>query len=99
MATFSVTPRFRADFKKLTREQAARFRKVVTEEFAPDVEAGRFRPGLRVKGVQGAPGVYEMTWAPDGRATWQYGDERRPGKAHVVWRRVGTHAVFDPGPP
>ncbi|WP_281288337.1 hypothetical protein [Haloactinospora alba] len=40
-----------------------------------------------------------MTWAPDGRATWQYGDEQRPGIVHVIWRRVGTHAIFDPGPP
>ncbi|MGW8526811.1 hypothetical protein [Nocardiopsis sp. NPDC055824] len=72
---------------------------MVTTEFAPDVEQGRFRPGLRVKGVQGAPGVYETTWAPDGRATWEYGDGRFPGKAHVVWRRVGTRSVFNPGPP
>lgn len=99
MATFATTPRFKADFKKLTREQSARFRRVVTGEFAPDVQRGEFRPGLRVKGVQGAPGVYEMTWAPDGRATWEYGEECSPGKPHVVWRRVGTHAIFNPGPP
>jgi hypothetical protein len=81
----------------LPRQQAERFRRVVTTEFAPDV--GRFRPGLRVKGLQGAPGVYEMTWAPDGRATWEYGEERHPGRPHVIWRRVGTHGVFNPGPP
>ncbi len=46
-----------------------------------------------------APGVYEMTWAPDGRATWEYGDERFPGIPHVIWRRVGTHSIFNPGPP
>ncbi|GAA1089377.1 hypothetical protein [Nocardiopsis composta] len=99
MATFATTPRFRADHKKLSPEQAARFRRVVTTEFAPDVEKGRFRPGPRVKGVQGVPGVFEMTWAPDGRATWEYGQEKVPGEPHVIWRRVGTHAVFDPGPP
>jgi hypothetical protein len=54
-----------------------------------------FRPDLRAKGVQGALGVYEMTWAPDGRATWQYGDEVREGEPHVIWRRIGTHDVFD----
>lgn len=99
MATFATTPRFTADYKKLTPEQAERFRRVVTTAFAPDADSGRFRPGLRVKGVQGAPGVYEMTWAPDGRATWEYGEEKVPGKPHVIWRRVGTHAIFDPGPP
>jgi hypothetical protein len=30
-------------------------------------------PGLRVKGVQGAEGVFEMTWADDGRATFEHG--------------------------
>lgn len=53
-----------------------------------------FRNGLRVKGIQGATGIFEMTWAPDGRATFEYGDEVVPGEPHVVWRRVGTHDVF-----
>lgn len=44
--------------------------------------------------MQGHPGVWEMSWAPDGRATFEYGDEVRAGKAHIVWRRVGTHAIF-----
>ncbi len=60
-----------------------------------DLKAGReFRPSLRVKGVQGRPGVFEMTWAPDGRATWQYGPQLLPGEPHVIWRRIGTHDVF-----
>ena len=59
-----------------------------------DLRAGRFRRGLRVKDVQGAAGIFEMTWAPDGRATFQYGEERRPGDRHVIWRRIGTHDVF-----
>ena len=102
MPTFDVTPRFRSDRKKLAKsspEQLARFEKVVREAFVPDLETGRFRPGLRVKGLQGHPGIYEMTWAPDGRATWEYGPEQVPGKTHVIWRRLGTHAIFDPGPP
>ncbi len=48
--------------------------------------------------VQGAPGVFEMTWAKDGRATWQYGPEQRPGTPHVIWRRIGGHAIFGLGP-
>jgi len=60
----------------------------------PGVRAGKFRAGLRVKGVHGAQGVFEMTWAPDGRATFEYGKEQIPGKPHVIWRRVGTHDVF-----
>jgi hypothetical protein len=44
--------------------------------------------------MQGHPGVWEMSWAPDGRATFEYGDEVHAGEAHIVWRRVGTHAIF-----
>lgn len=99
MPTFGVTPRFRRDYEKLTDQQRERFRRVVRDQFVPDVAAGSFRKGLRVKGVQGAPGVFEMTWAPDGRATWQYGPEIQAGEPHVIWRRVGTHAIFEPGPP
>jgi hypothetical protein len=57
-----------------------------------------FRPGLRVKGVTAHPGVFEMTWAPDGRATFSYGEERVRGTAHVIWRLIGTHAIFTPPP-
>ncbi|HEY8637632.1 MAG TPA: hypothetical protein VIL64_00215 [Solirubrobacteraceae bacterium] len=65
------------------------------DRFVTDLRAGqRFRPGLRVKRVQGYAGVWEMTWAPDGRATFQYGDEIVHGEPHIIWRRIGTHDVF-----
>jgi len=35
-----------------------------------------------------------MTWAPDGRATFEYGTEVRPGEPHVTWRPIGTYAIF-----
>jgi hypothetical protein len=92
--TFATTPRFERDYRSLTDEQRARFQKVVREEFVPDVDLGRFRPSLRVKRVQGVPKVFEMTWAPDGRATWEYGAPIRDGVRHVIWRCVGTHDVF-----
>ena len=68
---------------------------VAVQQFVEDLQRGRtFRKGLRVKGIQGAAGIFEMTWAPDGRATFEYGSEVTEGETHVVWRRVGTHAVF-----
>ncbi|MGH3945415.1 MAG: hypothetical protein ACRDSI_10275 [Pseudonocardiaceae bacterium] len=94
MPTFATTPRFRRDHKALAPEQRARFEKVVREEFVPDVDANQWRPGRRVKRVQGVPKVFEMTWAPDGRATWQFGAPIREGVRHVIWRRVGTHDIF-----
>ncbi|MGH3505021.1 MAG: hypothetical protein ACRDQA_29630 [Nocardioidaceae bacterium] len=62
--------------------------------FVADLSTGQFRGGLRVKRVQGTADVYEMTFAPDGRATWQYGNEVNAGQPHVIWRRMGTHDVL-----
>ena len=44
------------------------------------------------------PGVFEMTRDSDGRATFSYGEEQVAGQTHVIWRRVGTHAIFTPPP-
>ncbi|MFC3986411.1 hypothetical protein [Streptosporangium jomthongense] len=98
MATFETTARFDKDHALLDPFDKERFKRVVIEEFVPDLDVavggGRFRPGLRVKGVRGAPGILEMTWAPDGRATFQFGEQLKLDEPHVIWRRVGTHDVF-----
>jgi hypothetical protein len=92
--TFDQTARFRRDLASLTNDQRHRF-KLAVEYLVEDLTAGRRPRGvLRVKGVAGAPGVLEMSWAPNGRATFQYGREVRPGEPHVIWRRVGTHDIF-----
>ena len=94
MPTYAWLARFRADFEHLTATQQAAFLLAVNQ-FVEDLRSGRpFRKGLRVKGIQGASGIFEMTWADDGRATFEYGAEVVKGEAHVVWRRVGTHSVF-----
>lgn len=94
MPTFQTSPHFDRDWKGLTAEARRRFQRVVTGHFVPDLAGGAFRPGLRVKPVQGTQGVWEVTWAPDGRATFSYGPQQREGEPHVIWRRVGTHEVF-----
>jgi hypothetical protein len=95
MPTYTKLPRFQKDFDQLSADEQERFREAV-KKFIDDLKRGKgFRPGLRVRGVQGAPGIYEMTWAPDGRATFHYGDPVVEGEAHVMWRRVGTHAILD----
>jgi hypothetical protein len=92
--TFAWLARFGADFDRLTPAQQAAFLAAVAQ-FVEDLrKGGQFRKGLRVKGVQGASGVFEMTWADDGRATFQYGDAVVEGEPHVIWRRVGTHDIF-----
>jgi mRNA-degrading endonuclease YafQ of YafQ-DinJ toxin-antitoxin module len=91
--TYQARPRFLRDFKSLSREQEAAWDKAL-DLFIACLRRGRFEPGLRIKRVQGYPGVWEMTWAPDGRATFEYGDELQPGEPHIIWRRIGTHGVF-----
>lgn len=94
MPTFAWLARFGADFDRLTPAQQAAFLVAVTQ-LVDDLRRGRgFRKGLRVKGVQGAAGIFEMTWADDGRATSHYGEPVGPGEVHVIWRRIGTHAIF-----
>jgi hypothetical protein len=68
--------------------------RTAVEKFVADLGSGRFRRGLRVKAIQGAPGIFEMTWAANGRATFEYGEEAQPGQPHVIWRRIGAHDIF-----
>ena len=49
---------------------------------------------LRVKKIAGYDDVWELTWAPDGGATFEYGAPVKEGHPHVRWRRVGTHDIF-----
>ena len=94
MPTYAWLAKFRADFERLSPAQQAAFL-VAVQQFVEDLQRTRtFRKGLRVKRIQGATGMFEMTWAADGRATFEYGDELAHGQPHVVWRRVGTHAFF-----
>ena len=70
---------------------------VAVGKFVNDLKVGNgsFQPGLRVKRVTGHPGVWEMTWAPDGRATFEFADPVLDGEVHVIWRRCGGHEIFN----
>src|SRR5574341_617011 len=75
MPTYTTLPRFERDYAQLLPEDQKRFKQAVVK-FIEDLKRGEgFRPGLRVRGIQGAGGVFEMTWAPNGRATFEYGVE------------------------
>jgi hypothetical protein len=92
--TFALTDRFRRDWAHLAPAQQAAF-KTALDHFVADLKSGgTFRKGLRIKKMRGRAEVWELTWAPDGRATWEYGTELKPGEPHVVWRRIGTHDIF-----
>jgi hypothetical protein len=93
--TYELPNSVYAEYAKLSRGQRRAFRRAL----ARFIEALRTKPtvfpvGMRVKGVQGYPGVFEMTFAPDGRATFEYGEELVKGEPYVIWRRVGDHSIF-----
>jgi len=95
LPTYAWVARFRRDFDALSPEQQALFL-IAVSQFVDDLRARKgFRKGLRVKGVQGATGIFEMTWTNDGRATFEHGDSAIGDEPHVVWRRVGSHGVFN----
>ena len=95
---FETTPAFDADYRRLKAEHQAAFRDVVKRTFIPACAAYASDPAtpwprsLRVKAVQAAPGVLEMTWpfaSPDGRATFEL--VTVDAELRCRWRRVGDH--------
>ena len=95
MPTRDVLASFWSDWSRLSAEDQRAFRDAV-KKFVADLRAGQgLRKGLRVKGVKGARGIYELTWAPNGRATFQYGRAVVNDEPHIIWRRIGDHRVLD----
>lgn len=93
MPTFEREAPFNRDFATLSRRQRRAFLASIPK-FVADLRRGNFPKGLRVKSVEGSDGEFEMTWAPDGRAIFRYGESVRPGEPHIIWLRVGTHDIF-----
>jgi hypothetical protein len=94
MPTHEEEPLFWRDWAALSPVQRNQFSRAIQKIVADLRSMRRFRGGLRVKGVQGHPGIYEMTWASDGRATFSYGASPHSGDAHIIWRRIGTHDIL-----
>jgi len=98
---FETTSAFDSDYRRLKPEHRETFRRVLKTKFIPACDAlaadpsTRWPQSLRVKPVQGAPGVLEMTCSfasPDGRATFELVTVE--GELHCRWRRVGDQSVF-----
>jgi hypothetical protein len=95
LPTYTRLPRFQKDYEALSVVDKRAF-KVAVSKFVADLSLGRFRKGLRVRGVQGSPGIFELTWADDGRATFQYGPPiAERDDPHIIWRRIGKHDIFN----
>lgn len=99
------TAAFDGDLRRLSSEELRLFRRVITERFVPAADRVAADPAvgwpasLRVKRVEGAGGIWEMTWSfsgPDRRATFEWTEV--DGERAIRWRRVGGHEIFkDPG--
>lgn len=94
MPTFEWQALFDREWHALSAEQQRAFRDAIAA-CVDDLRKGAgFRKSLRVKKMQGREDVWEMTWAPDGRATFHFGTSVVEGQPHIVWRRIGTHKIF-----
>jgi hypothetical protein len=98
---FETTPAFDSDYRRLSPQHRATFRRVVVTTFAPACDAFAVNPAppwptsLRIKSVTNAPGVLEMTWSfasPDGRGTFEL--LTVAGELRCRWRRVGRHDIY-----
>lgn len=97
---YVVLDSFRADYQRLTDAQRALFKAALAvfvaacDRYAAN-PASPWPSSLRVKSVERAPGILEMTWSfsgPDGRATFEW--VQLEGELAVRWRRVGSHRIF-----
>ena len=83
-----------SEFRDLPAPLRALFLAAVVQLVADFRSGEQPRHSLRVKRVQSMPGVWELSWAADGRATFEYGPERTEGQPHIIWRRIGSHDIF-----
>lgn len=92
---YVVTDSFLADYRRLSEPEQVRFRSVLPafveacDRYAADT-AAKWPATLGVKDVEGAPGIWEMTWSfsgPDGRATFEW--VQIEGTLGLRWRRIG----------
>ncbi len=97
---YVVLDSFKADYKRLSTAEQDLFKKALRDfieacdRYAIDPSTG-WPASLRVKDVENAPAVLEMTWSfsgPDGRATFEW--IQIDGQLGVRWRRIGGHAIF-----
>jgi len=97
---FEVTASFRRDLKRLSKGERAIVRETLPtfvaacERFAADRTAA-WPASVRVKDVEDAPGIWEVTFhfaGPDIRATFEW--VQIEGQLGVRWRRIGGHSIF-----
>ena len=82
LKSFRRSKRFERNFKKLPQELKDAFYNQL-KKFC--TSHPNLHPSLRVKGVQGKKGIYEMTVTMDIRATFEYTEDG------MLFRNIGDH--------
>jgi hypothetical protein len=97
---YVVLDSFKADYKRLSPAEQRLFKNALPafvaacDRYALDPSAA-WPASLRVRDVEHAQGIWEMTWSfsgPDGRATFEW--VQVDGDLALRWRRIGGHAIF-----
>ena len=92
--TYELPAGFAREYARLSREQRRAFREAVAK-LIDALKDDRDPPrSLRIKRVQGSKDIWELSYSGDGRATFRYGAEVKPGKTHVIWLRIGGHEIL-----
>jgi hypothetical protein len=95
MPSRSVLASFQRDWQSLTSQQQRQFLATLKQFRRRPKEVRVVLPSTpQGQADAGAPRHLGDELAPDGRATFEYGDEAHPGQAHIIWRRVGIHLIF-----
>ncbi len=92
MPKFDKETGFLAEYAKLSSQEKKQFRAAVRKIIAA-LDAGKF-PGPPLVQKMTDRDVYEVRWAANGRATFQYKYDAALGENVVIWRRIGDHRVL-----
>lgn len=92
MAHFLTWQQFWREWRKLTLAQQRLF-EAAWRAINASLDAGRGLPPPPLVQKMSGYDVYEVRWAPNGRATFhqEQGDQ---GTLIVVWRRIGDHDIL-----
>jgi hypothetical protein len=100
---FETNEEFLKDFKALSKREKPQFLDMVrkiNKAYEVHLASGggdrvKWPAALRIKDVENAPGIWEVTWSfagPDGRATFEFFNA--DGQLGIRWRRCGNHRIF-----
>lgn len=94
MPTYKLDPDFVGEYLALSPADKAAFRRA-KDRFVMALKAGRrLDVGLDVHQLTDHPGIYEFRFSRRGRATFRYGSAERGAAAHVIWRHIGGHEIY-----